>query len=80
MERRVEPDVHECKFPRGGGDVVQRDLIFRLSIDPQWELALQALLPHLEEGLASGLIQESDVDDLIVKGAILPHVRVEVDE
>ena len=55
----------------------KRDLIFRLSIDPQWELALQALIPHLEEGLASGMIQESDVDDLIVKGAILPHVRVE---
>ena len=55
-------------------------VVFRLCLDPQWKLALQALVPHLEEGLESGLIQESDVDDLIVKGAILPHVRVEVEK
>ena len=55
-------------------------VVFLLCLDPQWELALQALVPHMEEGLESGLIQESDVDDLIVKGAILPHMRVEVKE
>lgn len=55
------------------------DLILRMSIDPQWELALQALVPHLEEGLESGLIQESDVDEIVLKTAILPHVRVETE-
>lgn len=55
------------------------DLILRLSIDPQWELALQALVPHLEEGLATGLIQESDVDEIVLKTAIHPHVRVDTE-
>lgn len=55
-------------------------VVFLLCLDPQWELALQALVPHLEEGLESGLIQESDVDEIVTKTAILPHVRVEVEE
>lgn len=55
-------------------------VVFLLCLDPQWELALQTLVPHLEEGLESGLIQESDVDEIVTKTAILPHVSAEVEE
>ncbi len=55
-------------------------ITFTLWLDPQWELALADLIPQIERGITEGLIAESDVDEIIAKGAILPHVHILVDE
>ncbi len=52
-------------------------VVITISLDPQWELAVEALIPHLEEALAEGLITEDDVAEVLLKTAILPWLRVE---
>lgn len=70
--------MHEREFPGRGDGVIS--LILRISLDPQWELSLESLIPHLEEGLRTGLVQESEVDEVVMKTAILPHLHVETEE
>lgn len=53
-------------------------MVIRLSLDPQWELAVDVLAPQLEAALAEGLLTEDDVGEVVWKAAILPWLRVDV--
>jgi hypothetical protein len=54
-------------------------ITWTLWLDPQWELALDALAPHIEAALDEGLISEADVAEIVWKGAVAPNLRLEVD-
>jgi hypothetical protein len=46
-------------------------------LDPQWELAMHALIPQIEAAMAEGLITEDDIAEIVWKGAVGPNLRVE---
>lgn len=49
-----------------------------VSLDPQWELAFEALVPQLEAAIREGLLTEDDVTEVLLKAAVLPWLRVDV--
>lgn len=53
-------------------------ITFTMWLDPQWELALDALAPQIEAAIKEGLLSEDDIGEVIWKGAVAPHLRIEV--
>lgn len=53
-------------------------ITFTMWLDPQWELALDALAPQIEAAIEEGLLIEDDIGEVIWKGAVEPNLRIEV--
>lgn len=52
---------------------------FTISLDPQWELAVDELAPLLEAAIDDGLLTEADVAEVLWKAAVLPWLRIDVE-
>jgi len=52
---------------------------FTISLDPQWELAVDELAPLLEAAIDKGLLTEDDVGEVLWKAAVLPWLRFDVE-
>lgn len=55
-------------------------ITFTMWLDPQWELALDALAPQIEAAIDEGLLSEDDIGEVLWKGVVEPHLHIEVSE